>query len=358
MSLFGPKRPLAADEWEWQLAGFRWLLEEFDGLDKHRGGILATPDGACFPDSDLSGDARAEELLRQVMAIADIADWPARLVMEDGEPELRAVSQMHAVTPETGWAMGTFQSVEDGEGGWLAEIVASRQQLGDEGALVATLAHEVSHYLLSSTKRPVPGGEDCHELLTDLAAVFLGFGIFLGNNARYGHHTQGELGTQYGGWYVSGWQGYLHRTQADDGAVDQRDAGGPRRDGGGALSQTAPRPGFATGHALYRETRYLRRYSGGRSGRLWRARGERRMTRAPRFAGYALMVAAALLAVMMRRGVIDSVGPVPVTVAALLIGMIGAMLVFTDLMVRGLYAQVGAAKDAAPDKEAGRNDEV
>lgn len=68
------------------------------------------------------------------------------------------------------------------------------------------------------------------------------------------------------------------------------------------------------------------------------------MTRAPRFVGYAMMAAAALLAVMMRRGAIDSIGPVPVMVAALLIGMIGVMLVFTDLMVRGLYAQIGAAK--------------
>lgn len=209
MNLFGPKRPLAAEEWEWQLAGFRWLLEEFEGLDKHRAGILATPDGACFPDTKLTGDARAAELLLQIMTIADIADWPVRLVMDDGEPELRAVSQMHALTPETGWAMGTFQIVEDGAGGWLAEIVASRQQIGDEAELVATLAHEVAHYLLSSTERPVPGGEDCHELLTDLAAVFLGFGIFLGNGARYSRHTQGELGTQYGGWFVAGSQGYL-----------------------------------------------------------------------------------------------------------------------------------------------------
>lgn len=209
MGLFGPKRPLSTEEWEWQLAGFRWLLEEYEGLDKHRAGLLATPDGACFPDSALTGDARAAELLHQIMRVADIADWPVRLVMDDGEPELRAVSQMHALTPETGWALGTFQIVEDGAGGWLAEIVASRQQLGDEAALVATLAHEVAHYLLSSSERPVPGGEDCHELLTDLAAVFLGFGIFLGNSARTSRHTQGELGTQYGGWFLSGSQGYL-----------------------------------------------------------------------------------------------------------------------------------------------------
>jgi hypothetical protein len=78
------------------------------------------------------------------------------------------------------------------------------------------------------------------------------------------------------------------------------------------------------------------------------------MSRAPRFIGYALMALAALLAVLERRGEIDSVGPLPVVAAALLVGMIGVMLVFTDLMVRGLYAQVGAAKNAAPDELSNR----
>lgn len=68
------------------------------------------------------------------------------------------------------------------------------------------------------------------------------------------------------------------------------------------------------------------------------------MSRAPRLVGYAMMLCAAALAIAMRRGLIDMIGPLPVTAAALLIGMIGMMLVFTDMMVRGLYAQIGAAK--------------
>lgn len=80
------------------------------------------------------------------------------------------------------------------------------------------------------------------------------------------------------------------------------------------------------------------------------------MSRAPRFAGYALMAVAALLALAMRRGLIDSFGPFPVAAVALLIGMIGVMIVFTDLMVRGLYAQVGAAKNAPPEKETESDD--
>ena len=82
------------------------------------------------------------------------------------------------------------------------------------------------------------------------------------------------------------------------------------------------------------------------------------MSRAPRLAGYALMAAAVLLALAMRRGLIESLGPFPVAAVALLIGMIGVMIVFTDLMVRGLYAQVDAAKAAANDKETKGDDDV
>lgn len=81
------------------------------------------------------------------------------------------------------------------------------------------------------------------------------------------------------------------------------------------------------------------------------------MSRIPRFIGYGLMVIAALLAVAMRRGTIDAIGPLPGAAVALLLGMIGVMLVFTDLMVRGLYAQIGVAKAAMPEEKAGHDDE-
>lgn len=68
------------------------------------------------------------------------------------------------------------------------------------------------------------------------------------------------------------------------------------------------------------------------------------MNRIGRLTGYALMAVAIVLAILMRQGRIDSIGPFPVAAVALLVGMIGVMLVFTDLMVRGLYAQVDAAK--------------
>lgn len=82
------------------------------------------------------------------------------------------------------------------------------------------------------------------------------------------------------------------------------------------------------------------------------------MSRVPRLIGYAFMAAAALLAAMMKKEGVDSVGPLPAVAVALFLGMVGAMLVFTDLMVRGLYAQLDAAKTAACDKEKKSDDDV
>ena len=75
------------------------------------------------------------------------------------------------------------------------------------------------------------------------------------------------------------------------------------------------------------------------------------MNRTGRLIGYALMAIAAALALAERRGAIDSIGPFPVAAVALLVGMIGVMLVFTDLMVRGLYAQIDAAKERGEEDD-------
>ncbi len=75
------------------------------------------------------------------------------------------------------------------------------------------------------------------------------------------------------------------------------------------------------------------------------------MSRIPRFIGYAFMAAAAVLAAVMKKEGVDMVGPIPAVAVALFLGMVGVMLVYTDLMVRGLYAQVDAAKERGGERD-------
>lgn len=200
--LFGPKRPVDAEEWEWQLASFKWLEREFPEFASSR--IFATPDSDAFPDPSCQGEARGAELFDQVKGIAGIADWPTQLIAVDTPRRSAAVNSVAAIHSDRS-ACGTFRLEQTREGVWIGEIRYTRDQLADEQALVATFAHEASHYLLATRRSPFPGGNDVEELLTDLAAVWLGFGTFLGNHARYGHHVS-ENG---GSWYVSGSRGYL-----------------------------------------------------------------------------------------------------------------------------------------------------
>ena len=80
------------------------------------------------------------------------------------------------------------------------------------------------------------------------------------------------------------------------------------------------------------------------------------MSRIPRLIGYAFMAASALLAAVMKKEGVEMVGPLPAVAVALFLGMVGVMLVFTDLMVRGLYAQVDAAKRREEEGERSERD--
>lgn len=219
-----PKPPLDADEWEWQLAAFAWLEREFGGAPR----ILARPDGDEFPDTTATGHALAKELLERVKAIAGMREWATELHPLRQVPSSYSVNSVAAVNRGPG-AAGTFQIVRTAEGLPYAEIHYSPEDLKSPTALVGTLAHEMAHYLLHSCASCGPGGEDCEELLTDPAAIWLGFGIFMGNHARFaGHVADGN-----GQWYVSGSRGYLsERARMSALAISETLAGRDAMDAG------------------------------------------------------------------------------------------------------------------------------
>ncbi|HEY0629855.1 MAG TPA: hypothetical protein VGD23_11065 [Sphingomicrobium sp.] len=218
-----------SEEWEWQLAAFAWLEREFGGTPR----ILARPDGDEFPDTTVKGHALALELLDQVKAIAGMAEWATELKPLRQAPSSYSVNNVAAVNSGPG-AAGTFRITRTAEGVPIAEIHYSPDDLHHPSTLVGTLAHEMAHYLLHSAADHGPGGEDCEELLTDLAAIWLGFGIFMGNHARYAGHTIDANGQ----WFVSGSRGYLsERARMSALAISETLAGRDPMDAGKYLKK-------------------------------------------------------------------------------------------------------------------------
>jgi len=131
-------------------------------------------------------------------------DWACELVAGEQERASYAGNALllrHEGAPPP---CGTFQVQTEGKS---ARVLISYNPglAGDHSALVATFAHELGHYLMSTAASPPPGGWELHELHTDIAAVYLGFGIFLANSARsFGQfQSAGEMG------WASRTQGYL-----------------------------------------------------------------------------------------------------------------------------------------------------
>ena len=77
--------------------------------------------------------------------------------------------------------LGTFSLSEDS--GESVRITYNPDLLQNRISLVATFAHELSHYLIAAAKSEPPGGWESNEFVTDLAGVFLGFGVFLVNSS-------------------------------------------------------------------------------------------------------------------------------------------------------------------------------
>lgn len=202
---FGKTRLLDADTTAWHIDNFEWLLKvlppDHDFVDTQ----LILPRPGFFDSHGLKGHALAQSLFDQVKTYCGMADWPVELISE-GEGPRRTRDLIQAPGRELGFS-GTFAAE-----GNAAIITYDPAVLDTPPDFIATMAHELAHYLLAT----VPDERACddahEEYLTDLTAVFLGFGVFLANSAFTFEQWRDEgLGASQGWSYKR--SGYLSETE-------------------------------------------------------------------------------------------------------------------------------------------------
>ena len=201
--LTGPDVP-PDDVVDWLFDTFAWLLAEAGGWARFEKMRLVLPTPEFFPIA--LDDARlADDMLAQIKLLADMGDWPVQLTMQEDAPTSEQMFGRVALGGErTKSAAGTFRGHEGN--GLSSEITYSPRLLRDPQSLVATLAHELGHYQLSTVQSEPPGGWEMEEPATDACAVFMGFGLFLANSS---FRFRQDSGGKWSGWGASQ-LGYLN----------------------------------------------------------------------------------------------------------------------------------------------------
>jgi len=176
-------------------------LSEMFGEDYLKSLTTITPDAKYFNRPFTGTEDDAQYIFDRLLSLMNIDGWELRLMFYSTSPI--KLSGGITTTPSErlkgSWNGSSGRYVDNGLG--HKEIWIEMNELNDLSSLVATIAHELSHYKLLGENRV----EENDEHLTDLLAVALGFGIFMGNS--YFYFSQ-WTGSSRQGWKMKK-KGYL-----------------------------------------------------------------------------------------------------------------------------------------------------
>lgn len=197
-----PKPTVTPEDKEWVEDAFIWLDSQY-GRDFLQNVKIIEPTKEYFDHWFQGKEEDAEFVLRQCMTYMDIKGVDVGLYffseapMEFESEGITATNSDEGIGTNDQFALGKY--TESGPNTF--EIGLEINQLQNPQAMIATIAHELSHLILLGEGRL----EENNEELTDLNCIALGFGIFTANSI---FEFQQWQGISHQGWRTNR-QGYI-----------------------------------------------------------------------------------------------------------------------------------------------------
>lgn len=172
-------RPLLDDESvEWLFDLYEWALINFDADIFFRQTVLVAPSNQFFPGTADTSNDMAQLIFDKVRDYAALKHWPCRITTE----------QSCATQPARIAISGALRDMNGVEADNVIEeehlmVVYDPLQVKNPEAIIASFAHTLAHYLGSMAQEMPPGGEENWPHVTEVLAVFLGFGLMFANSA-------------------------------------------------------------------------------------------------------------------------------------------------------------------------------
>ncbi len=184
-SLFRQKPLLDKDTTEWLWESYGWALRNFDRDLFYSQTVLVTASKEHFPDQADDGSALAQLILDRIKGYTALQKWPTRLIpITEEMPALPS-----PVIAITGPARGELTTIEINNDQVLP-VHYDPSLLRQPDLLIAVMAQALASPLAQLCPEPPPGGDETRGAATDLLAIFMGFGLFLTNNA-FNYHIGG-----------------------------------------------------------------------------------------------------------------------------------------------------------------------
>lgn len=177
--LFQKKSLLDEAHSQWLFDAFAWSLENFDADLFYTDTILVLPTNEYFPGRVDSVHGMAGLIFEKVKEYAGVSHWPTLLADQNScplidNPRVQVKGALRG--PE-----GVVDEAIDDAHRLL--IPYNPQQINNPEGMIATYAHVLSHYLGQMAEEPPPGGADYWPHVTELLAVYMGFGLMFANSA-------------------------------------------------------------------------------------------------------------------------------------------------------------------------------
>jgi hypothetical protein len=193
MGLFGKSTFLEKELEAWTFETWAWLMLRLGGMARLRRTPLVLASKDFFPPTDTEGAERGRYVFDMIRRWMGISDWACTLESYERPPAHAHLGGL-AMVKGPGEPDGTFRIANGGP-----VISYALDLVPQPRVLIATLAHELSHYMVRDAMRQgsAPGGEAAHELATELCVAYSGFAVF-------GANTAFEFG-QFQGGGLQGW---------------------------------------------------------------------------------------------------------------------------------------------------------
>jgi hypothetical protein len=176
--LFGKPRPLLEDaSAQWLFDGFAWSLQHFDAPLFFRDTLLVLPDNRHFPGRADTVEGMANLIFDQVKRYAGVSHWPTRVVLPN------SCSIVESPQVQIKGALRGPSGIADPQATSHLLIPYNPQQLNNPEGLIASFAHVLAHHLAQMAPEPPPGGINYWPHVTELLAIYLGFGVMFANSA-------------------------------------------------------------------------------------------------------------------------------------------------------------------------------